>query len=424
MRRMRDLAISVLFLSVSRVIGIGRELLIAAVFGLSKITDLFFQATFIPTSLLAIMLGPFTTAFIARFASSSPGLRGAHLRYYRRKALLVGFGAMVVFLLAGAVFGPLNGRIRAQDAITAFVILAPAVPAMVVLGFANAANIACGRIGRASGILLANNIVFVASIAMAGLAASRSAIWPLPAAYSIAACVAGVIGWRAIDQLEAQGAERPCPLPALGRSFLLAGSESSVFLLTQTIVLALASRAGEGWASAASLAQRISLSVLGLVISPVASSLMLTISRRPDRAGGILIRSAAITTLCLTAAAVALVLGRHIAVDALVRMARVNAKSAALLSEALPPFATWMIAMGVNALVGRLMFAANVARIYIPVIVGAYLVADVARVALGLTGSFGLCIFAGAAIELAGGLAAAAYGYWRLRGRNWDGRAA
>lgn len=386
----------------SRAIGVGREALIAILFGFTDRTDLFYQVTFVPTMLLMLGNGPFTTAFVGSL-SWDISSKAAQLRWYRRRALLcAGFVglAFAVGASIGSAFGIAN--LNPEE----ILIGAGASSGAILLGYNAAALTACGEIPLASAALLMSNAVFVLGIAtltFLPLANSRSV---LPLIYCISTLIAAVASWMILsNKIQAYTREAPSADPkgiaSLPKTLMLSSSESGVFAITQAVVLALAATAGTGWTSAASLTQRITFSVIGLIVGPAASYVMILLrGSRKDRVASTFFNAMMLTLGLLSSIAIILILGRGQISAMIAAHSKVTLSAAAQLSSLMPGFAIWMVAMGANAVLCRAMFALHRGSYYVRFTIFGYFIAIVTRVLFARVSGFAAAVTVGATIEL------------------------
>jgi hypothetical protein len=206
----------------------------------------------------------------------------------------------------------------------------------------------------------------------------------LPACYTVGTMIA--YGWtrhlrRVIDAalppVPADDTVRDLPLPGLQRTFLYAGSETLVFVGTQALVMLMMASAGAGWTSGASLAQRVCFSVNGFIIGPFASLLMLEVMRSTNGCRAFL-RGALGTMASLTALSLVFNLAMPIA-KAFVAGTK-HAHTVEILSVLLPAYSLWMIPMGTNVVVCRVMFGARLESTYTFCTITSYVAANVCRV--------------------------------------------
>jgi peptidoglycan biosynthesis protein MviN/MurJ (putative lipid II flippase) len=421
----RSLAAAFAVVVGSRILGLFREILITLTFGFSKITDLFFQANFVPTYLLNVLNGSFTTAFLASFNAAPPAERGAWLRLYRRRALTAGLWCAPLFLMGGAAAALLAAAEDRGAVLATCALLAPACTAVVVVGYMAASANACGMIARANALTTLLNAVFVAGVLALWASNAPAQPWMLPGAFALASACAALVGWRWMDRMiaeqEAGWGPQSTPsghgLPGLRRGFLLAFGENAGAIFTHFVVLALASHAGVGWASAAALAQRLSLSAVGLLVTPPTNLACIAIIREPARAPAIFTRTVLAMVLGAAALAAGLVWLEAPLEAALVAGSRLDAASASLLAALISPFALWLVAVATYIPVNRTLFAIRRGRLCTTTTLCGYALANAARIWAALSGDFALAVGLGAAIELilALGLAVVARNLLRTR---------
>ena len=94
-------ATTIFIVIISRAFGFLREMVISAVFGFSKFTDLFYQFSFYPTYLFAILTGPFTTALASTINTpGSPKLEIAAPSITRHLFLITSVTSALMILIA------------------------------------------------------------------------------------------------------------------------------------------------------------------------------------------------------------------------------------------------------------------------------------------------------------------------------------
>lgn len=391
-------------LTASRLIGLVRELLISVAFGFSRFTDAFYQATFALVSLQTVTNGPFTTSFSARFASSSKGDRLAYLMYYTHRLFWLGTAIFAAMLLGAASLRLAHNGF--SDLSLPLLVLAPAAPVVLFSGYAYAVTTSFGRIATAATILLVSNASFVFGIFLLWASGLSLTLLSLPILFTISSFVGfiyAVIVYRRILnelRLEAPTILIPRRLDGFGFAFILASTETAFFLLTQFVVLSLATSAGAGWVSAVSVVQRIMFSVNGLIISPAASLLMLKVIAQRDSRYHVFARTIVGVASGLVAIALSVALILPPALNYLVGADSPRHGSIALIAELLPPYALWLIPIGLNILICRVMFGLKLDRMYTFATVTAYAVANCARLVVAHYTDLPSAIAAGALIEL------------------------
>jgi len=392
-------------LLLSRIVGTLRELIISAAFGFSRVTDLFYQSTFPITGMLTITNGPFTTAFGARLNQVPFELRVSHIIYYNKVSIYIGLALSAVNICATLLFLVLHNIAPPGISLPLF-ILTPAFFNMCYAGFVYAVATALGELTIAALVLFINNAAFVLSIIFVWLLKMPIQIWLLPFLYSASSFLSLLLAWRCFKMLErrfiSQGADadaKPMPLEGLISSLCYAGAETAVFLVTQFVVLWLATRAGAGWASALSLTQRLSFSINGLIIGPLASLIMLDVLNKPSPARRFALSVGGIFTgLCLFS--LVLVFSAKEAIALLVRSHHFHGQSGDILSVLLPSYGVWLLALGTNIPLCRVMFGLKLDKLYTSATVSGYVLANAARIYFASTGSFAAGIAAGGVVEL------------------------
>lgn len=404
-RRGGNIAAVLSFTLVSRAIGFLRELIIAAGFGFSHATDAFYQLAATPTYLITYICGPFATSYIA-WVNGVDAPDERLCRALTGRFLLIATGILSVGMAAATFWISRNGGAAAAFGLPQ-ILMACSCVTVGLVGFASTVANAQGRFARAQSILFANNLGFVLFLGAGALVFRQSVLLALTAAFAAAAVAATLYGLRAIA-IEAPAilsdpgarAERAARLQQSARHRFLpmlgyASVETLTFLVTQGLVLYLASSSGVGVASAGSLAQRIALTVNGLVINPLSSVAMVRLAKLPeDEKRGFLVRVATLTMGSLVAVAAALsIMARFIGHYG-------HSANGTLLAGLIPSYALWLVAQGTNMMLSRLSFARGAVRLYTGITVAGYAVANVARYFVWQRWGFGAAIAAGSATEL------------------------
>lgn len=393
----RQLRSVMLILMLSRLIGVGRDLIIAVAFGFSRTTDLFYQAIFPLNAALSMMTGPFTTAFAARLAGQPAEMRWSQLQHVGSVLLrLAALGSLMAMLAAlGLSLSPMAAH---RALAIPLAVLAPAFAAVVLTGFVFAVATAAGRVASAALILLTSNAVFFLLAGAARLSTDQPSTWLLPMCSTLSVLAALWPAWIvlcAARECLPSTTTDPRPLPGLGHAISLASLESIVFLLTQAIILILASAEGEGVASAAALSQRVTLTAIGLFVTPLASLVMIRVIEDRPGALSIFLRNMALLLLSLTAVTTLVLVGLPPLADLAMKT-----ESSALFSGMLPAFACWLLPMGTIIYLCRIMFGLGLERRYTFITVTGYLIANAVRVAIAPSGGLSASVLAGAGVEV------------------------
>lgn len=394
----RAMRSGVLVMALSRVVGISREFLLAIAFGFTGTTDIFYQAIFPMACAIAIMTGPFTTAFAARFAGQSVDQKRSQLWDIEAKIAWVALIVTVLSWLAATVMWCLPfGNLKQISVPVA--VLSPALGAALFIGYVSAVSTSAGQIALAATGYLFANAAFLFGLVLVWVFAPSPAPWLLPLLYALgmlfALGPAFAVRAKFRNDLPRTAPVKRMPIAGLGRSLGLAMLESGVFLLTQFLVLLLASLQGTGVASAAALSQRISLSIVGLFVLPFASLVMLRVISSPQTAHRELLRNLVLLVVILLfgsgvlVALIAPIAHRFLAPD-----------SAALLISVLPAFALWAIPLGINAFLSRVMFGLGLDRTFTGISIGGYVIANVMRVVAFPFGGVMTAVVAGALVEI------------------------
>ncbi|MGK6324142.1 hypothetical protein ACMGDM_13825 [Sphingomonas sp. DT-51] len=396
------------FVLASRFVGLGRELIISAGFGLSAATDAFYQLSAIPTYLITYVTGPFATAYIVWATGARALPEAAQLPLMRRWATIASVAIALAFLIGAIVIGGVHER--PQD-LAAAAMMAGACVMLGRVGLGAAVSNARGRFGRAQGLLFANNLTFVLLLGAGALLSARgNVLLLLCGAFCIASLVAAGFAQRAlrpVDTADPRGeivdvdATRRSIRRDLLPNLLYASIETGGFLLTQSVVLVLASASGVGTTSAASLAQRLCLTANGLFVNPLSNMAMVHTARRDERARRAFATRVVLATLAaLAVVALALVVARRWLPELAAHGGHFSRANADLLAALIPGYALWLVAQGTSLMLSRLSFTLGHARFYTALTTAGYVVANLARVLSWWQFGFVAAVAAGAAIEL------------------------
>ena len=396
------------FVLASRVVGLGRELIISAGFGLSVETDAFYQLSAVPTYLITYVTGPFATAYIVWATSARALPEARQLPLMQRWTGAASILVALVFLTGAAVITGVRGHARDMAAAA---MMAVACVMLGRVGLGAAVSNARGRFGRAQGLLFANNLTFVLLLGLGALlGAQGDVLLVLCGAFCVASLVAAGFAQRALRPVEAtrhhgsvadaeetRRSIRRDLLPNL----LYASVETGAFLLTQSVVLVLASSSGVGTTSAASLAQRLCLTANGLFVNPLSNMAMVHTSRRQGRDERAFATRIVLGTLAaLAAVAIVLVVARRWLPELAEHGGRFSRSNAELLAALIPAYALWLVAQGTSLMLSRLSFTLGHARLFTVLTTAGYIVANLARVLSWWKVDFVAAVAAGAAIEL------------------------
>lgn len=395
----RAMRLGVLVLALSRVVGLSREFMIALTFGFTGTTDIFYQVVFPITCAINIMTGPFTTAFAARFAGQPKDQQRAQLWGIEGQITRVSLTVIVLSFIAAAALWWFPFVDFQRFSVPA-AILAPALGAAIFVGYVSAVSTSAGQIALATTGYLSANALFLIGLVLAWAFVTSPAHWLLPLLYAtgmiLALGPAFVVRAKFGKDLPPAAIVEKKPVAGLGESFGLAMLESGVFLLTQMLILLLASAQGAGVASAAALSQRISLSIVGLFVLPFASLVMLRVINNLQTARRELMRNLSLLVFILL-----LSCGAVFALIAQIAHRFLAPDSAALLISVTPAFALWAVPMGINAFLSRVMFGLGLDRAFTGISTGGYLIANIIRVVAFPFGGVVAAVVAGALAEIA-----------------------
>lgn len=398
-------AIPLAFVFTSRLVGLGREVIIAAAFGLSAATDGFYQLSAVPTYLITYVTGPFATAYIAWATSANAPPEARHLPVISRWIGRIALGIAVAF--AAISLGVALNRPHDWSVLLAISLTAVACVMLVRVGLGAAVSNARARFGQAQGILFVNNLVFVVLLGLSVVAGVRSHILLILAG---AFCAASICAALFAQHMVGRGND-PAPVeeqPKVGEAIrrglipnlLYASVETGGFLLTQAVVLMLATSSGVGVVSAASLAQRICLSANGLLVNPLSNIAMVHTARRErDAQRRFAFYAVAATLGGLTLVAAVLIFARLWLPELVGTSSRFSADNAELLASLVPAYSLWLIAQGTSMMVSRLSFVMGRARLFTIATTVGYGIAIAGRILVWHAMDFASAIALGAAIE-------------------------
>jgi len=410
LRALTSTAIAVLILLLTRVIGVVRDILISATYGLTKVTDLFFQTTFFPTYILNIYNGPFSTAFVASLNHQPKSHRPFYVLRYRRISVLTGLALSIIYFSGSILVAYLNGRISPHEILLTCAILTPSCVAMAILGYGVSVANAFGLVTRAVTLLTVSNVIFVAGVILIWFGGRPNEIWFLQLTFTVSSTAAAGFAWVSINQIVARlpnsTASYTAPnvafaaLPGFRRALGLALAESSAFIVTQLAVLVMASHEGVGWASAATLAQRICFTALSLVIMPISSKATIAVindRKAPHKLFGVIVMA---VFVAFSGGACVLVLLGPWVINWAAGTEKISYTAANQIAQLIPPFAVWMVAMALNGMISRLLFGLKLGGMYVTTTIVAYIIANGVRALANIRFDFPVAIALGAFVEL------------------------
>lgn len=409
--------LTIFVLSASRVLGVARELGIAVAFGFSRATDFFYQSVFPFNVVSTLANGPYTTSLTAAIGGLSAEEKRSAVQSFVPR--IWRFAAPLLVICAGySVILSVNSELSAPDIALALLSISVAVPCVLLSGFGYAALCALGSMPEAAKSFFISNSSFLIAIAFSWtLGPEPHPVWMLVASYTASAVITAAYLVRALKSRGVNTFQffgKPSAAPVRATAFWWATCETGGYLATQAAVLALATASGAGWASGAALAQRIATSINGLIISPVATSFMLTLMEHSGEARGrlasryLLITTAALLAIGLTVAALFIGPLREMG-------GFLPPKASGLLSALIPAFALWMIPLGLNIFLCRAMFAIGAGRSYVMVMVAVYAAANIGRFIAWDSFNFAVAIYVGAFFELVGAMIVGVQLQCRLR---------
>jgi hypothetical protein len=352
--------------------------------------------------------GPFATAYIVWATSARALPEAQQLPVMRRWTGSASVLIALIFMIGAAMITGVRGH---ADDMAAAAMMAVACVMLGRVGLGAAVSNARGRFGRAQGLLFANNLTFVLLLGLGALLGARGdVLLVLSGAFCVASLVAAGFSQRALRPIETAGPHDPIVDAETTRlsirrdllpNLLYASVETGAFLLTQSVVLVLASFSGVGTTSAASLAQRLCLTANGLFVNPLSNMAMVHTSRRQ---GGdqraFATRVVLVTLAALATVSVVLIVARRWLPELAEHGGRFSRSNAELLAALIPAYALWLVAQGTSLMLSRLSFMLGHARLFTALTTAGYLVANLARVLSWWKVSFVAAVAAGAAIEL------------------------
>lgn len=396
------------FVLASRFVGLLREIVIAAGFGLSSATDAFYQLSAVPTYLMTYVTGPFATAYIAWATGPGRSAERRELRVLSRWLWAAGIVIAAVFLV-GSVFVALRTG-GDGGTLAAAILMALASVAVVRIGLGAAVSNARGHFSRAQALLFVNNFLFVGCISIAALYGTSDVLVVLAGSFFISAVISAayaqlLLRKNPLEQDAVTEAGDSTAHSSMRQGFLpnllYASVETGGFLLTQATVLILASASGTGMASAASLTQRLCLTANGLFIGPLSSIAMVHAAKKDPAARRVFTFKVIASTLVgLSVVALALLAVRPWLPAIVGGIGRFGPDDAIMVGSLIPAYALWLVAQGASMMLSRLCFAMDRARLFTVFTTGGYFVANILRVITYSRFGFPAAIGVGALVEL------------------------
>lgn len=366
-----------------------RETYIAARFGVSADTDIYFGLQQVPMALSTFVLGAFGLAFTpaysrARRTEEKTVWTGGILAI----AALVGFAGSIITMLAEPF---LLGAIHKQDSASAhftLLLLSLSYAPILVSGLWVCMSNAAGRSLRALTVTGLPYLLMTVSLVALCLAPNAQA-WSLPGSW-----VAGF----ALTALLALGMlARTDPFPhAFGnvvkliklqsfRHFLgqLGSSvlENAGFITNQLLMVSFFGMAGAGAITANNYAMRIGMlgfGILTIPISQLTQSRLCTLSSGEDRRK-LFLRQLGLMALIIGSAASILFFFREDVGRLVYLRGRFPASELAFVVSLLPAWLTYFVVISLNAVISRMLFARHEGMLYTRTMLCAYAAANLMR---------------------------------------------
>jgi putative peptidoglycan lipid II flippase len=390
----------VLFIATGgRLLGFVREVLISSQYGTSATADAFFTVQQVPTIVSAFVFGPFMIAYIPYYAAlRASGVEGKAFRRTLRTALTVGLataGAMVLggLLLLQFDVGPSVGGEHLFGSFS--LILASSIVPLLVAGLASVVLHARGHHVAAMAIAAltpAGMLVSLLVLTVVPLVGHTDALpWSFVAG-SLVSAVVGVVALRRIlppASSAASATGQPHAETARFRKELFASAMENVgFSLNQALTVFLAAGLGGGAVATNAYALRIAAFAFSAV-SPLNISVQTWMTRDQSHREGRRVLSVVATMAALVVGiAIALILVAGPLVAFVYLRGSFSDADAANVSALLAPYAVYGVVTSLNQLMARYFFVHLQGAIYGRVMIGAYVVGSILKVAL--VGPFGL----------------------------------
>jgi len=403
------------FVLASRGVGILRELVISIGFGLSRATDSFYQLSAGGTYIQTYITGPFSTAYIAWANKPGAPRESEHLAFIGRFVILAsGLCSLLYSALMLAIALHRGSGADAENFALSALIMAPTCLLVGIMSLGAAVQNARGQFAGAQKLLFINNALFVVLLAIGATVGGHTSIF-LTGAYLVASLVSATIAFRALGPLNLRRTQPWSKLPLelqrslrteLAPTLMYASAETGGFLITQAIVLTLASLSGVGAASGAALSARICLTANGLIVNPLSNMMMVHLARANRHQRAFALRAVIATLGGLGAVALMLTLFRGELTGALRAHGRFSEANAHLLASLIPDYSLWLVAQGASMVIARLCFTLGRARLFTALTLAGYGLANLARYFTWRIDGFPDAIGVGALFELTASLSA------------------
>lgn len=398
----RILAVSGI-MGISRLIGILREFMISAAFGISKLTDTFYQASWPITAVTTVTNGPFLTSLSTSIASHSSSEKKKAVQYYGLASAKLSISILCITVPASIILY----LFKNYEIATLSFLIGLSASASVITGYYYAATVSLGRLQFASVILLFSNVSFSVLVIVLYIIVNSLSYWHLPLMLTIS-CIITLIFCCMTQRdffanTDGVTNTKPEPIQGFSKSFLLSSTETLAFLSSQALIVYLASISGEGWLSAILLTQKIIFSINGLILSPFASILMIRITQC-DKVEALNIFKKGVT---ITLVGLFLIMSisllfslkfEHLA-DHYIAEYKYE-EGMRLVIQVLPAISFWLIPTGMNIILCRIMFAKNLAQNYTSIAITSYAVSSAVRLIAFHAIDINYAIILGAAVEL------------------------
>lgn len=391
-------------MGLSRLIGILREFMISVAFGISRLTDIFYQVSWPITAINTISNGPFLTSLSSIMASQSLCQKKSAVLYYKSISLWLSIAIFSASILLSIVLYLCE---RGELAIISFLIGLSAATSTTT-GYYYAATVSLGRLKFGSLILLCANLTFSVLVIFLYILIDKLEYWHLPLTLTIS-CIMTLI-FCCVTQRDffsnSADASNVTPRPVSGflKSFLLSSAETAAFLSSQALIVYLSTLSGEGWLSAILLTQKIIFSINGLILSPFASMLMMRVAKcEREEALHIFKRGVGIALLGLfSIMCISLLLSFNFEHIVSYYFGEYDyGQGMHLVIQVIPAVSFWLLPTGVNIILCRTMFATGQAQSYTFIAIASYIASSAIRLIVFHMVGINFAIMIGAAVELA-----------------------
>lgn len=376
-----------------RLLGFFREVLISSQYGTSAPADAFFTVQQIPTIVSTFLFGPFMIAYVPYHAVlRASGIEREAIRGSIRAAVRIGVAITAGMAALGLASVLIEGRGAGsgRGLIGPFaIVLAISIVPLLVTGLASVVLNARGQhVGAMviAALTPAGMLGCLVLLTLVPLVGHEGALpWSFVAG-SVISAAAGLVALRRVTGGQSSAPEATPPLDAPRRAFrkeLLASAAENVgFSLNQALTVWLSAGLGGGLVAVFSYGFRISTFAFSLV-SPVGIWMQTWMTRdRSHREGRLLFLLLAGTAFTAVAIAAALVVAGGPLVAFVYLRGSFSGANAASVTSVLAPLAVYGAVVTLNQFMARYYFVLLRGALYSRVMIAAYVVGNLLKVAL------------------------------------------